>query len=572
MWEDQTVLARLHESLRRWTRRSDGRVSAARLEDRLQDRRNNFDVLRLLAASLVLFSHSYALTASTEPFADVSGWTLGEVGVVMFFAMSGFLIAKSWSDQPRLVPFAVKRALRLLPALFVAVSVTVFVVGPLFTTLPLGTYFTDPTTWVYWVRSSLLITIRGTLPGVFETNPFPDAVNGSLWTLPVEACCYAMAAAFGLLGLLRRSRVARRARLPAPPGRLAAVALSNAPAGGTTGGNLSLVVMLGATFVLGNLAYSLRSRLHLSWILLAVLTVLWVVTWSGDWTRAVGVPAIAFAVLVFAFRTPAWLRRLTAPGDVSYGIYVYAFPVQQSVAAIWPGIDPLVMFAIAFPVTYGLAFLSWRLVERPALALKRVVAPRRPEPDRHEPGQPRRSLTPSFDVRGRAAPLVESGPVSTTPSAADQKARVRGFWEEEPCGVEHTATAGRHARVLRRGRADARRARPRTSTDSQTSKVLAASELLEIGVGLGTDFIRFVRAGAIATGVDLTDHAVELVKRRLALEGLSADVRTADAESLPFDDARSTVSTRGACCITRPTAPRRSVRRCVYSVPEARPA
>ena len=99
MWEDQTVLARVHESLRRWTRRSDGRVSAARLEDRLQDRRNNFDVLRLLAASLVLFSHSYALTASTEPFADVSGWTLGEVGVVMFFAMSGFLIAKSWNED-----------------------------------------------------------------------------------------------------------------------------------------------------------------------------------------------------------------------------------------------------------------------------------------------------------------------------------------------------------------------------------------------------------------------------------------------------------------------------------------
>jgi len=373
------VLARLQELLRR-PARSDRGVSPALLEERLRDRRNNFDVLRLLAASLVLFSHSYALTASAEPFADVSGWTLGEVGVVMFFAMSGFLIAKSWNDQPHLIPFAVKRALRLLPALAVAVTVTVFVVGPLFTTLPLSTYFTDPTPWVYWVRASLLVTIRGTLPGVFETNPFPDAVNGSLWTLPVEACCYAMAAAFGLLGLLRRSRLLAALGLllilcvsPLSP-------LSNAPAGGTTGGNLSLVVMLGATFVLGNLAHSLRSRLHLRWIILVGLTVLWVVTWGGDWTRATGVVVIAFAVLVFAFRTPAWLRRLTALGDVSYGIYVYAFPVQQSVAAIWPGIHPLVMFAIAFPVTYGLAFLSWRLIERPALALKRVVAPRPTQP------------------------------------------------------------------------------------------------------------------------------------------------------------------------------------------------
>jgi peptidoglycan/LPS O-acetylase OafA/YrhL len=360
---------------RRWRRRSDRR-RAALLEDRLQDRRNNFDVLRLLAASLVLFSHSYALTASAEPFADLSGWTFGEVGVVMFFAMSGFLITKSWNDQPRLTPFAVKRALRLLPALAVAVTVTVFVVGPLFTTLPLSSYFAHPTTWIYWIRSSLLITFAGKLPGVFETNPYPAAVNGSLWTLPVEACCYAMVAVLGVVGLLRRNGVlvAFSCVLLLCVTPLSPIAV--APAGGTTSGNVSLVILLGATFVLGVLAYSLRARLHLSWAFAAALMALWIVTWGGGWARLTGVLAIAFTILVFAFRTPAWLRRLTAPGDLSYGIYVYAFPVQQSVAAIWHGVGPLPMFFIAFPVTYGLAFLSWRLVERPALAYKRVVAPR----------------------------------------------------------------------------------------------------------------------------------------------------------------------------------------------------
>ncbi|HEY7149866.1 MAG TPA: acyltransferase [Gaiellaceae bacterium] len=356
------------------------RPSAARLEDRLRDRRNNFDVLRLLAASFVLFSHSYALTDSAEPFADLSGWTLGEVGVVMFFAMSGFLISKSWSEQPRLAPFAVKRALRLLPALAVAVTVTVFVVGPLFTTLPLSTYFTDPTTWVYWIRSSLLVTFFGTLPGVFEHNPYPDAVNGSLWTLPVEACCYALAAALGTIGLLRRSGVLAAASCLLILCVTPLSTLATAPPGGTTGGSLTLVIMLGATFVLGSLAYSLREGLHLSWIVVVVLMALWVLTWSGDWTKMTGVLAIGFTVLVFAFRTPAWLRRLTAPGDLSYGIYVYAFPVQQSLAAMWHDISPLAMFAIAFPVTYALAFASWRLVERPALALKRVLAPRPAEP------------------------------------------------------------------------------------------------------------------------------------------------------------------------------------------------
>jgi peptidoglycan/LPS O-acetylase OafA/YrhL len=373
------VLTRL-QGLRRRSARSEGDASGARLEHRLRNRRNNFDVLRLLAASFVLYSHSYALTAHPEPFADVSGWTFGEIGVVMFFAMSGFLIAKSWSDQPQFAPFAVKRGLRLIPALVVAVSVTVFVVGPIFTVLPLSSYFTDPTTWIYLLRCSFLITFFGKLPGVFTTNPYPDAVNGSLWTLPVEASCYAMAAVLGSLGLLRRSRllVAFGVVLVLFVTPLSSISL--APAGGTTSGNLPLVIMLGATFVLGTIAYSLRARLRLSWTIGAALMALWILTWGGGWARASGILAIAFAVLVLAFRTPAWLRRLTAPGDLSYGIYVYAFPVQQSVAAIWGAIDPLLMMTISFLVTYGLAFISWRLVERPALALKRLVAPRPPEP------------------------------------------------------------------------------------------------------------------------------------------------------------------------------------------------
>jgi peptidoglycan/LPS O-acetylase OafA/YrhL len=80
----------------------------------------------------------------------------------------------------------------------------------------------------------------------------------------------------------------------------------------------------------------------------------------------------AYGTLVLAFRTPAGLRRVAAPGDVSYGVYVYAFPVQQSLWALWgSGLSPGVMFAIAAPITYLLALLSWRLIERPALRLKR---------------------------------------------------------------------------------------------------------------------------------------------------------------------------------------------------------
>jgi len=125
--------------------------------------------------------------------------------------------------------------------------------------------------------------------------------------------------------------------------------------------------------------------------------------------------------------------------------------------------------------------------------------------------------------------------VSTTSSAVDQKARVRDFWEEEPCGAEHTATAEGTPEFF------AEVERTRDELDPYIHRFAdfegaRGKRLLEIGVGLGTDFIRFVRAGAIATGVDLTEHAVELVRRRLTLEGLTAEVRTADAENLPFED------------------------------------
>jgi len=338
-------------------------------------RANNFDVLRLVAATLVLVSHCFPLTGETEPFGELSGWTMGEVGVVMFFAMSGFLIAKSWSDQPQLVPFAVKRALRLLPALVVAVLVTALVIGPVLTTLRPADYYTDPGTWLYIARNCMLYTVSGRLPGVYEDNVYPDAVNGSLWTLPVEASAYVMAAALGMLGLLRRSGPLLALAVVLVVAASDLSPLADGAGATTAGGNLRIVLELIATFALGSLLYSTRAWLPLSWPLLGLLVALWAVSFDSAWDGVTGIVAVSYAVLVLAFRTPDAWRRVTAPGDVSYGIYVYAFLVQQAVADLWgPSLTPAGMFLLAFPITYGCALLSWQVIERPALGLKRLVA------------------------------------------------------------------------------------------------------------------------------------------------------------------------------------------------------
>ncbi len=175
-----------------------------RIAEFVSSRQNNFNALRLIAAVMVLVSHCFALTGRTEPFASLSGQTLGELGVSIFFAISGFLIAKSWDTDPAPWRYALKRALRLLPALIVAVLVTALIVGPVVTTLSPSSYFANLGVYRYMAENSVLDTINGRLPGVFVHNVYPDAVSGSLWTLPVEATAYVGAAALGVVGALNR--------------------------------------------------------------------------------------------------------------------------------------------------------------------------------------------------------------------------------------------------------------------------------------------------------------------------------------------------------------------------------
>ena len=201
-----------------------------RLGDRSGSRDNVFDVLRLAAAMAVLLSHCYPLTGREEPVARVVGETLGDLGVSVFFAISGFLVARSGAHSPGLRPFAAKRALRLLPALIVCVWLLALVLGPLLTTLSPGDYLTTPQTLIYPLRSSVLITFAGRLPGVFEHNPFIGAVDGSLWTLPLEACCYVMVAVLGVLALLHRRALLAGAVAVGPRRALAARRHRRAPA------------------------------------------------------------------------------------------------------------------------------------------------------------------------------------------------------------------------------------------------------------------------------------------------------------------------------------------------------
>ncbi|MBB5209322.1 acyltransferase family protein [Chiayiivirga flava] len=350
--------------------------AAAPLADASGTRDDNFLALRHLAAVLVIYGHSYALAFNPRGDADViartmPGFHAGNLAVHLFFAISGYLVTLSLLRHPGVLRYTRHRVLRVYPAYFVCLLLCVFALGPAFTSLPLGTYLGAAGTWDYLGQNLLPITFAWSLPGVFEHNPIPHTVNGTLWSLGLEVRWYFYLGVLAALGVVRR--------------RWAFTLLAGA------------VLALGAwewwsgkpdplgyralsqIFLLAALAAHWREAIACSHRAMAVLVLLAVLLHG---TRGFG-PAVMLAALHFclwfAYRLPPLRWPRTA--DWSYGLFLYGFPVQQMLMAWIPTLSPPVLFVAATVVTLPLAMLSWRWVERPALRLKRNGNPARaPEP------------------------------------------------------------------------------------------------------------------------------------------------------------------------------------------------
>jgi peptidoglycan/LPS O-acetylase OafA/YrhL len=347
---------------------------------------NAFDFLRIAAASAVLFSHSYVMYGLAEP-RPIAGYKLGTIGLFVFFAISGFLVCRSWIGDPHPMRFALKRGLRIFPGLLVVVLLTALVLGSLVTTLPLGEYLLSPKTWLYVASNITAVAGETTLPGVFETNPHPVVVNGSLWTLRYELLMYAVLAFVGVT--LRGSRL-KAACL------IVTFALATAYCGiGLYGLNhltLPLPVLwriglafdivdiarLGVFFFASSLLALYQDKIRLSWPVALLLFGCSIVLPNELAATLVLWAAIPYSVLVAAYRLPKWFKEYGKWGDISYGVYVYSFPVQQAVSfvAFQAGTGWFSALAASSLITVFLAYISWHYVEQPALALKSVLVRR----------------------------------------------------------------------------------------------------------------------------------------------------------------------------------------------------
>lgn len=343
------------------------------------DRDNNYNLMRCLAAGAVLVAHSYALVTGdprTEPFREQWGKSVGTMAVDMFFLISGLLITASLIRRPDVYAFAAARIVRIFPALIVANVLTVFVLGPWLTYLSPSEYFSDLDTYSYFVRNNLLLfKIQYDLPGLFHEVPYAVIVNGSLWTLPHELRLYgAIALTYYACGVFAHRRQAAVYWLVPAIAMLAAAAWWFAPY--VTGvSKPPSWLRLAFLFYLGASCYLWRDHIKLHhWGILPATVAVTAGLWLGHHGGILYCLGLAYWVFYLAYIPTGVVRGYNRLGDYSYGLYIFAFPVQQTMMLLFPAISLPEMIAASGVVTLALAVASWNLVESPCLNHKKAVA------------------------------------------------------------------------------------------------------------------------------------------------------------------------------------------------------
>ncbi len=343
------------------------------------DPRNNaLNAMRLALATEVIVFHSFPATGnviSPKPLLQL----LFAVGVDGFFALSGFLITASWLRDPHLRDYLIARALRILPAFYVVLAVTAFVFAPLSLAIQGGSplkLLTSGAPFQYILMNSALIELKMDVGGTPAGIPMAGVWNGSLWSLVWEALCYLIVAVIGVVGLAKYRWVSPVILALGVAGAIVLPPLTF-PGVWTIP---QLIVRTAITFSAGAVMYQWRDVIPARWSLVAVsVAIVIAAAWLPDY-RVVGALPLAYAVIVSGALIKD--KRFNLRTDLSYGMYIYAFPMQQLLAvAGLVTLTPLLFFGVSTLATLPLAAASWFLVEKRALALKHRFR-------RHEAGPP----------------------------------------------------------------------------------------------------------------------------------------------------------------------------------------
>jgi peptidoglycan/LPS O-acetylase OafA/YrhL len=330
---------------------------------------NNFDALRLVAAAAVMLSHGFEIVSgdpATEPLRRLTDGetSLGRIAVMTFFVLSGFLLARSWTAEPRLGAFLTKRALRIGPALAFAVLSFAFLLGPFLSSSPPGAYFAARETWSF-LANLALHNGYDSLPGVFAEAPIAGVVNGPLWTLKFEVLCYLTLACLGATRLLG----VRSCALLIAGCAVISATLGQTPQSGYVY-YLVQYAALAPSFLAGVLFALVAARVRLSRLAAGLALAGLIVSVPAGLLAELFPLFGGYLILHAGLVRLGAVRRAGLFGDFSYGLYLWGWPAQQWIEGTGTDFGPLLNAFAALPVALAFAVLSWFLVERPALALK----------------------------------------------------------------------------------------------------------------------------------------------------------------------------------------------------------
>jgi peptidoglycan/LPS O-acetylase OafA/YrhL len=359
-----------------------GRTRSLSLGREFDPRNNALNAWRLAMATGVILCHSWPLTGRRVSFAPAHQ-ILRDVWVDGFFAISGFLITWSWFRHPRVRDYFVARSLRILPGLWVCLIITAFVIAPIGVAIQGGSaakLLLSRAPIEYVLENCLVLMVKHDIGGTPRGVPWPGAWDGSLWTLSFEVLCYIAIAGLGVAGLLRRQWLIPAllalalfwsAQLPPLSG------LIEEPPGTkqhVDAATIALVVegitaRFAVMFLAGALVYQFRNVIPARWSLVALSVIIVLAASVLPNYRLVGAIPLAYAIIVSAALVHN--KRLRLRTDLSYGVYIYAWPMQQLLVICGLAIlNPIVFAVIAAIATLPLAALSWFLVEKRALSLK----------------------------------------------------------------------------------------------------------------------------------------------------------------------------------------------------------
>jgi len=338
-------------------------------ESSLLRKNNNFDVLRLTAAFCVLLTHTYDVR-HLQQFELLNhlpgGYHFSTFGLVIFFSMSGFLVCRSLVTSPSIKQFLVNRFLRIWPAYAVNILLCVLLIGIPFTTMPVLKFICHPQTRLFLLKNISLLSSSFPLPGVLNN----EAINGSTWTIPVEVRFYLILLLAYLAARLRFRQFLLFllialwvARILIPAGwQLATFKLY-----------VYYSINLGVYFLTGACFYLYKEKIPLKLYIWFILFVVWLSLHIGcpSYVHVTEHPFLVYTIMCVAF---SWYKVPFIKSDISYGVYLYATPVQLVMQyTIGQSLDFITFLLFSLLTTVAFALLSWHLVEKRALSLKQLV-------------------------------------------------------------------------------------------------------------------------------------------------------------------------------------------------------